>query len=163
VRLSDFMDRVATIYLAGDVAAEMADATREVERIAYHEAGHACVAMIFGRVPQAVELRKSERGWGGCCHIKPDDRPDDFFPSDGEFVDLLDRVRGVEGEPPLDREAMRSQARAILEEHWSFVQAIAGNLLTKTINSPLAICTEGGLRKLWKFHKGEMDYVFQEK
>ena len=57
-------------------AGAMSDHERKAT--AYHEAGHAVMSSIYGRVPISVDIIPDLRGNAGCTHFASDDVPDNF-------------------------------------------------------------------------------------
>jgi len=121
---------ITRIMLAGDVAKHISKCTGWLG-ICYHEAGHAIMGCLLGRLPVSIEFRfiDARRVRGTVYWSEPDARfRKEPTASDEEKISAFARAREAladEGEPPLSVEELRAEVERVLCAHWDAAQAVA--------------------------------------
>jgi hypothetical protein len=149
----EFFEQKIRISMGGAVAAEMCIASSELERVAYHEAGHAAVVHHYGAPVARIAISALV---GGCTYHGP--HPEQIEPlaetlrdiqSDDERIAANTRLLILGGHYP-DLPALRRETAELLRLRWSDVCRVARVLMDRAKESGAAELSGAEVEALWR-------------
>lgn len=117
------------VFEAGEIAERMAIPYNELERIAFHEAGHAILMRHYGQPIARIEI-----GAGGCVYpVESEESLTTALQNsatDSDNTAHCAECLTVCGQPP-DLDELRQRAQTILSENWPLVCRVARALVAR--------------------------------